>query len=47
MNSQARAAINRARRGDNITIFDIKARIQGNATYRLKNVSPVVVEITN
>ncbi|GAB4155298.1 MAG: gliding motility protein GldM [Winogradskyella sp.] len=47
MNSQARAAINRARRGDNITIFDIKARIKGNATYRLKNVSPVVVEITN
>ncbi|WP_299521333.1 gliding motility protein GldM [Winogradskyella sp.] len=47
MNSQARAAIGRARKGDNITIFDIKARITGNASYRLKNVSPVVVEVTN
>ncbi|MEO1031634.1 MAG: gliding motility protein GldM [Bacteroidota bacterium] len=47
MNSQAKAAIKRARRGDNITIFDIKARITGNASYRLKNVSPVVVEVTN
>ena len=47
MNAQARGAINRARRGDNITIFDIKARIKGNTSYRLKNVSPVVVEVTN
>ncbi|WP_299111395.1 gliding motility protein GldM [uncultured Winogradskyella sp.] len=47
MNSQAKAAIKRARKGDNITIFDIKAKIQGNNTYRLKNVSPVVVEVTN
>lgn len=47
MNAQAKAAIKRARKGDNITIFDIKAKIQGNNTYRLKNVSPVVVEVTN
>jgi len=47
MNSQAKAAIKKARRGDNITIFDIKAKITGNASYRLKNVSPVIVEVTN
>lgn len=47
MNSQAKASIKRARRGDNITIFDIKARIKGNASYKLKNVSPVIVEVTN
>ena len=47
MNGQAKSAIQKARRGDNITIFDIKAKIQGNAKYRLKNVSPVIVEVTN
>ncbi|MBO3115902.1 gliding motility protein GldM [Winogradskyella sp. DF17] len=47
MNSQAQASIKRARRGDNITIFDIKARIKGNTSYKLKNVSPVIVEVTN
>jgi gliding motility-associated protein GldM len=47
MNSQAKSAIKRARRGDNITVFDIKARIKGNASYKLKNVSPVIIEVTN
>ena len=47
MNSQAKSAIKKARRGENITIFNIKAKIQGNAKYRLKNVSPVIVEVTN
>ncbi|WP_138433238.1 type IX secretion system motor protein PorM/GldM [Winogradskyella algicola] len=47
MNAQAKAAIKKARRGDNITIFDINAKIQGNSKYRLQNVSPVVVEVTS
>jgi hypothetical protein len=47
MNAQAKSAINKARRGDNITIFDISAKIQGNSKYRLQNVSPVVVEVTS
>ncbi|MFP4845353.1 gliding motility protein GldM [Winogradskyella sp. PE311] len=47
MNAQAKSAIKKARRGDNITIFEIKAKIQGNSKYRLKNVSPVIVEVTN
>ncbi|MDH7911384.1 gliding motility protein GldM [Winogradskyella sp. SYSU M77433] len=47
MNSQAKSAIGRARTGDVIAIFDIKAQITGNASYRLKGVSPVTVEVTN
>ncbi|MEF3077430.1 type IX secretion system motor protein PorM/GldM [Winogradskyella poriferorum] len=47
MNAQAKAAIKKARRGDNITIFDIRAKIQGNSKYNLKNVSPVIVEVTS
>jgi len=47
MNGQAKAAIARARKGDMIAIFDIKAKITGNNSYRLKGVSPVTVEITN
>ncbi|WP_439152851.1 gliding motility protein GldM [Winogradskyella sp.] len=47
MNSQAKAAIARARRGDVIAIFDIKAKIAGNTKYQLKGVSPVTVEVTN
>ncbi|MUU78007.1 type IX secretion system motor protein PorM/GldM [Winogradskyella endarachnes] len=47
MNSQAKSAIKRARKGDVVTIFDIKASIQGNSSYRLKGVSPVAVEVTN
>jgi gliding motility-associated protein GldM len=47
MNSQAKAAIARARKGDVIAIFDIKAKIEGNSKYQLKGVSPVTIEITN
>jgi len=47
MNSQAKAAIGRARSGDVVTIFDIKAKIKGNSSYRLKGVNPVAVEVTN
>jgi len=47
MNAQAKAAIKRARKGDIIAIFDIKAKISGNSKYQLKGVSPVTVEITN
>jgi len=47
MNSQAKSAIGRARKGDVITIFEIKAKITGNSSYNLKGVSPVAVEVTN
>jgi len=47
LNSQAKSALRKARRGDGIQIFDIKAQIRGNASYKLKGVSPVFVELTN
>lgn len=47
MNDQAKSALRKASRGDGIQIFDIKAQIIGNSTYRLPTVSPVFVEISN
>ncbi|WP_299106371.1 gliding motility protein GldM [uncultured Winogradskyella sp.] len=47
MNSQAKSAIKRAKKGDVVTIFGITAKIQGNSSYRLKGVSPIAVEVTN
>ncbi|GGW72065.1 gliding motility protein GldM [Winogradskyella epiphytica] len=47
MNAQAKAAIGRARAGDVISIFDIKAKIQGNTSYNLKGVAPIAVEVSN
>ncbi|GAA0871428.1 gliding motility protein GldM [Gangjinia marincola] len=47
MNGQAKSAINRAKRGSSVQIFDIKANIAGNSSYRLPPVSPVFVELTN
>jgi len=40
-------ALSRARRGDNVMILNIKARIKGNSNYFLKKISPVIIEITN
>ncbi|PWK21084.1 type IX secretion system motor protein PorM/GldM [Xanthomarina spongicola] len=47
LNSQAKNALRKARRGDNVQIFDIKAQIRGNSSYKLKGVSAVIVEISN
>ncbi|WP_339841300.1 gliding motility protein GldM [uncultured Maribacter sp.] len=47
MDSKAKAALTRAKRGDIVQIFDIEAYITNNKSYKLKKVSPVVVEITN
>ena len=47
LNDQAKTALRKARRGDGIQIFDIKAQIQNNASYKLKGVSPVFVELSN
>ena len=45
MDAQAKKAIAKARRGDVITIFDIKSYIEGNTTYKIKPASPVSIEI--
>lgn len=47
LDNRAKSALKRAGRGDAVQIFDIQAYITNNKTYKLKKVSPVVVEITN
>jgi gliding motility-associated protein GldM len=47
LNARAKSALSKARRGDVITIFDIKATIRGNSSYTIKKVLPVSIEITN
>ncbi|SDQ05870.1 type IX secretion system motor protein PorM/GldM [Flagellimonas zhangzhouensis] len=47
MDARAKSALRRAGRGDAIQIFDIQAYITNNKSYKLKKVSPVVVELTN
>ncbi|MDG1529002.1 MAG: gliding motility protein GldM [Polaribacter sp.] len=46
-NAAAKKAIGRARRGQQITIFDIEAVIENNTSYKLKKVMPVIIEISN
>ena len=45
--ARAQKALMKARRGDVINIFDVKASIIGNSTYRLKGVLPLSVVISN
>jgi gliding motility-associated protein GldM len=45
-NASAKKALSKARRGDIITIYDIKAAIKNNS-YKLKKVLPVNIELTN
>jgi gliding motility-associated protein GldM len=45
MNDAARKAIAKAKRGDVITIFDIKSSLSGNSSYKIKNASAVSIEI--
>ncbi|UII78303.1 gliding motility protein GldM [Flagellimonas sp. CMM7] len=47
LNGRAKSALKRAKRGEAVQIFDIKAYITNNKSYKLKKVSPVVVELTN
>lgn len=47
MNAQAQKAIASAARGDIVTIFGIRAGIVGNSSYKLKEVLPISVEISN
>jgi hypothetical protein len=46
-NAQAKKALSKAKRGDIIHIFDVKASIVGNSSYVLKRVLPVAIELTN
>ena len=44
---RAKQALKYAKRGDDVQIFDIEAYISNNKSYKLKKVSPVIIEITN
>lgn len=46
LDGRAKSALSRARRGDDVQIFDIEARASGVSVI-LKKVSPVIIEITN
>lgn len=45
MNDAARKAIAKAKRGDVVTIFDIKSSLGGNTSYKIKDASSVSIEI--
>ncbi|MGF1557514.1 MAG: gliding motility protein GldM [Flavobacteriaceae bacterium] len=47
LNAQAISALKRATRGDAVQIFDIEGYISNNKEYKLKKVSPIIIEITN
>ena len=47
LDSRAKSVLRRADRGESVQIFDIQAYITNNKSYKLKKVSPVVVELTN
>lgn len=47
LDDRAKAALRRAGRGEAVQIFDVEAQLANNSSYRLKQVSPVVVELTN
>ncbi len=47
LDSRAKSALKRAKRGSTVQIFDINAYISNNKGYKLKKVSPVIIELTN
>ncbi|MFD0976611.1 type IX secretion system motor protein PorM/GldM [Salinimicrobium gaetbulicola] len=47
LDDRAVAALRRAGRGESVQIFDVEAQLANNASYKLKQVSPVFVELTN
>jgi len=47
LNGQAKKILASAKRGATVQITDIKAGIQGNSGYKLRKISPVVIELSN
>lgn len=47
LNSSAVNTLKRAKRGETVQIFDIKASLVGSSGYLLPKISPVLVELTN
>ncbi len=47
LNQRAKSALRRVKKGQTVQIFNIQARLANNSSYKLKKVSPVIIEITN
>lgn len=47
LDDRAAAVLRRAGRGETVQIFDVEAQLANNSSYKLKQVSPVIVELTN
>ncbi|WP_378186469.1 gliding motility protein GldM [Aquimarina sp. W85] len=47
LNSKAKAVLRKAKRGSTVQIIDINASLATNGSYKLKKISPVIVELTN
>lgn len=47
LNNEAKASLQRARRGETVQIFDINANISSSSGYMLRKISPVFIELTN
>ncbi|WP_417885016.1 gliding motility protein GldM [Zunongwangia sp.] len=47
LNSQAKSVLRRASRGETVQVYDIEASLSTNSGYRLKQVAPVFIELTN
>lgn len=47
LNGRAKSALQKAKRGESVQIFDINAKLASGSSYRVKKVSPVIVELTN
>ncbi len=47
LNAAAIRALGKAKKGDMISIFDVKASLSGNSGYYLKKVGPLNIQITN
>lgn len=45
LNGQAKQALSKARKGQEISIFDLKVQNPAKPNYRFKRVAPVLIEI--
>ncbi|NPA43437.1 MAG: gliding motility protein GldM [Chlorobi bacterium] len=47
LNERAKSALRRVKRGQTVQIYGIKTKLVGNDKYKLKEATPVIIEITN
>ncbi|MBW1295511.1 gliding motility protein GldM [Aquimarina litoralis] len=47
LDSRAKSALKKAKRGSTVQVMDIKAQLKTNKGYKLKKISPVIIELTN